>query len=61
MPRLPSAGAAARASGLGVGAETGVRVLRSMWWNGWSRSGISITPSSSYDHVPSSLIQTWIR
>ena len=46
MPRLPSA-ARAWANGLGTAGPTRVRVLRSMWGKGWSRSGMARTPSSS--------------
>ena len=44
MPRLSSATTAPRTSGLGSGGATRVSVLRSMWWNGSSRPGISQHP-----------------
>ena len=52
---------AARANGFSSGGPIFVKVLRSMWPKISSRPGIWSLPSSSYDHVPSSLIVTWIR
>src|SRR5260221_14700573 len=41
-----------RMSGFAVGSAIFVSVLRSRWWNGWSRPRARSSVSSSYDQVP---------